>query len=47
MKKRALISVFNKDGVLDLARFLEIIYVEIISTGGTFKYLKDNGINVI
>lgn len=47
MKKRALISVFNKDGVLDLARFLESIDVEIISTGGTFKYLKDNGINVV
>ncbi len=47
MKKRALISVFNKDGVLDLAKFLESIDVEIISTGGTFKYLKDNGINVI
>lgn len=47
MKKRALISVFDKDGVLELAKFLEKKDVEIISTGGTFKYLKENGLNVI
>lgn len=47
MKKRALISVFKKDGVLELAKFLEDRDVEIISTGGTFKYLKENKINVI
>ena len=47
MKKRALISVFDKDGVLELAKFLEEREVEIISTGGTFKYLKENGVNVI
>lgn len=47
MKKRALISVFDKDGVLELAKFLEERDVEIISTGGTFKYLKENGVNVI
>lgn len=47
MFKRALISVFNKDGVLELSKFLESIGVEIISTGGTYKYLKQNGINVI
>lgn len=46
MLKRALISVFNKDGVLDLARFLVSMKVEILSTGGTYKYLKDNNINV-
>lgn len=47
MKKRALISVFDKAGVLELAKFLEERDVEIISTGGTFKYLKENGVNVI
>ena len=47
MKKRALISVFDKDGVLDFAKFLVSKDVEIISTGGTYKYLKENGVNVI
>ncbi|MTK12541.1 MAG: bifunctional phosphoribosylaminoimidazolecarboxamide formyltransferase/IMP cyclohydrolase [Clostridiaceae bacterium] len=46
MLNRALISVFNKDGVLELANFLIKKGVEILSTGGTFKYLKDNGIEV-
>ena len=47
MKKRALISVFYKDGVLDFAKFLEARGVEILSTGGTYRYLKENGVNVI
>ena len=47
MKSRALISVFNKNGILPLAKFLETKGVEIVSTGGTFKYLKENGVNVI
>ena len=37
---RALISVFDKSGVLELAQFLEKINVEILSTGGTEKFLK-------
>ena len=41
MKKRALISVFDKDGVLELAKFLRDRDVEIISSGGTYKYLRD------
>ncbi len=45
--KRALISVFDKTGVLDLAKFLENKGVEIISTGGTYKHLRENGIKVI
>ncbi|MCL2805648.1 MAG: bifunctional phosphoribosylaminoimidazolecarboxamide formyltransferase/IMP cyclohydrolase [Treponema sp.] len=44
MKKRALISVFNKDGILELASFLK--GWEIISTGGTSKFLQDNNIPV-
>lgn len=47
MKKRALISVYDKTGVLELASFLEKNDVEIISTGGTYSYLKENGINPI
>lgn len=47
MKKRALISVFDKDGVLDFAKFLVSKNVEIVSTGGTYRYLKENGIDVI
>lgn len=47
MLKRALISVFDKEGVLELSKFLESTGVEIISTGGTYRYLKENGINVI
>ncbi|MDD6796307.1 MAG: bifunctional phosphoribosylaminoimidazolecarboxamide formyltransferase/IMP cyclohydrolase [Clostridiaceae bacterium] len=47
MKKRALISVFDKEGVLDFAKFLVSQDVEVVSTGGTYKYLKENGIDVI
>jgi len=46
MKRRALISVFNKDGILDLAAFLAEAGWEIISTGGTSKYLQENKIPV-
>jgi phosphoribosylaminoimidazolecarboxamide formyltransferase/IMP cyclohydrolase len=47
LKKRALISVFDKEGVLDFAKFLVSQDVEIISTGGTYKHLKENGVDVI
>ena len=47
MKKRALISVFYKDGVAEFAKYLESKGVEIISTGGTYKHLKEAGVNVI
>ena len=43
---RALISVFDKTGVVELAQKLEKIGVEILSTGGTAKTLKDSGIRV-
>lgn len=46
MIKRALISVYDKTGILELSKFLMENNVEIISTGGTFKYLKENNINV-
>jgi len=43
---RALISVFDKTGVVELAQKLEKIGVEILSTGGTAKTLKDSGVRV-
>lgn len=45
--KRALISVSNKNGLKEFAQFLEKNNYELISTGGTFKYLKDSGLNPI
>tara|TARA_B100001142_G_scaffold60021_1_gene58958 strand:- start:159 stop:1694 length:1536 start_codon:yes stop_codon:yes gene_type:complete len=47
MIKRALISVWDKEGLLELGQFLDKNGVEIVSTGGTEKYLSDNGIPVI
>lgn len=45
--KRALISVFDKNGILEFANFLVNHGVEIISTGGTYRHLKENGVPVI
>lgn len=47
MKKRALISVSNKNNLIDFAKFLESKNFELISTGGTFKHLKEAGLNPI
>ena len=44
--KRALISVSDKTGILDFARELNKLRVEILSTGGTAKLLKGNNIPV-
>jgi len=46
MKKRALISVFDKTGITELARYLVQQDWELLSTGGTAKYLKEQGIPV-
>jgi len=46
MIKKALISVWDKEGVLELAEFLVKNEVEIISTGGTAKHLVENSIPV-
>lgn len=45
--KRALISVSDKTGVLDLAKELQKLGVEILSTGGTAKLFRENNIPVI
>lgn len=47
MMKRVLISVYDKEGIIDFASFLQGRGYEIISTGGTYKYLKDNEIKAI
>ncbi len=44
--RRALISVSDKDGIEELARELASYDIEIISTGGTAKMLRDAGIEV-
>ncbi|SMN00553.1 IMP cyclohydrolase / Phosphoribosylaminoimidazolecarboxamide formyltransferase [uncultured Candidatus Thioglobus sp.] len=47
MINRALISVSDKTGILELAQFLASKNIEILSTGGTAKLLADNNIPVI
>src|SRR5690242_14433492 len=44
--KRALISVYDKTGIVDLARTLAERGIEIISTGGTAKAIVDAGMKV-
>lgn len=45
--KRALISVSDKTGIVDFSKELIKLGFEIVSTGGTFKTLEDNGIEAI
>jgi phosphoribosylaminoimidazolecarboxamide formyltransferase/IMP cyclohydrolase len=47
MVKRALISVSDKSGVVELARSLADMEVEILSTGGTASTLRQNGIEIM
>lgn len=44
--KRAIISVSNKKGVVEFAKALQSSGVEILSTGGTAKAMRDAGVNV-
>jgi phosphoribosylaminoimidazolecarboxamide formyltransferase/IMP cyclohydrolase len=44
--KKALISVSNKQGIVEFAKALSLMNVEILSTGGTAKALRDAGISV-
>ena len=43
---RALLSVYDKTGIVDFARSLASLGWEIISTGGTSKKLRDAGLEV-
>lgn len=45
--RRALLSVSDKAGLIDFARTLNSMDVELLSTGGTFKAIKDANIPVI
>jgi len=47
MPKRALISVSDKTGVAEFAKRLTAAGYEIISTGGTLKFISDAGLDVI
>jgi len=44
---RALISVSDKTGVVEFAKGLERLGFEIVSTGGTYRILKESGIDAI
>ncbi len=44
--KRALISVSDKSGIIEFARELQKFGVEVISTGGTCKSLRESGLEV-
>ena len=45
--KRALVSVSDKNGVVEFCQSLVKNNYEIISTGGTYKILVENGIKAI
>lgn len=45
--KRALLSVSDKDGLVEFARGLDALGIEILSTGGTCRAIRDAGVNAI
>ena len=47
MKKRALISVSDKTGIVEFAKGLEENGFEVVSTGGTLKALNAAGVKAI
>ena len=47
MTKRALISVSDKTNIIEFAKGLEKHGFEVISTGGTYTHLKNNGVSCI
>ena len=44
--RRALLTVFDKTNIIELARKLREFDIEIISTGGTMKELRKGGLEV-
>ena len=46
VRQRALISVFDKTGIVDMAQALLAAGFELLSTGGTAKLLRDQGLAV-
>lgn len=47
MFKNALVSVSNKNGLVEFLRPLVASGLRVVSTGGTYKHLKENGIPVV
>ena len=45
--ERALLSVFDKTGIVEFARKLAALKIEILSTGGTAKLLREEGVTVL
>lgn len=46
MKKRAVLSVSDKSGIVEFAKELEALGYEIVSTGGTARAIRDAGVKV-
>jgi len=46
-RKRALISVYDKTGLIQFARELNQLGIEIIATSGTFTILKNGGVQLV
>src|SRR5271155_6080079 len=44
--ERALISVFDKSGIVEFAKRLAALRIEILSTGGTSRLLRESGVSV-
>ena len=47
MKPRALLSVYDKTGIVEFAKALDELGYELVSTGGTARKLRDAGLSVI
>ena len=45
--KKALLSVSDKSGIVEFARELEAYNIQFISTGGTARILRDNGLEIM
>ncbi|KAI1715731.1 AICARFT/IMPCHase bienzyme domain-containing protein [Ditylenchus destructor] len=45
-KQLAVISVWDKSGIVDLAQALQQCDLQLVASGGTAKFLKENGLNV-
>jgi phosphoribosylaminoimidazolecarboxamide formyltransferase/IMP cyclohydrolase len=45
--ERALISVTDKSGIVDFAKELQALGIEIVSTGGTARTLREGGVKVV
>ena len=46
MQKQALINVSDKSNLIEFSKFLSEKGYKLLSTGGTFKHLKENGVEV-